>query len=165
MSTPANDEKLIKVSDFSKAEYGISAATATAMLHYGYALLAIAGADGEVSPAELSWLVTHQGKFGAPAELTAKYAAFDYKTADLRALLGDLVTDVKTWAAAPNLVYHAIQMCSADGNYAAEEQKKVHEAAKILNVSGDVVLTIQALVEMEAAATRMRRALFHIDTL
>jgi uncharacterized tellurite resistance protein B-like protein len=165
MPTPPRYERLIEVSEFSRSEYGISAATATAMLHYGYALMTIAGADGKVSPAELKWLVTHQRKFGAPEEVTAKYAGFDYKSADLRTLIHDIVTDVKTWNAAPNLIYHAIEMCSADGTYAAKEQKKVQEAAKILKVPGDVVLTIQALVEMEAAATKMRRALFHVDTL
>ncbi len=165
MSTATQNEKMIPVSDFSRSQDGLSAATGTAMLNYGYALMTIAGADGEVSPAELKWLVDHQRTFGAPDDVTAKYATFNYKSAELSTLMGDIVTDVKTWAAAPNLIYHAIQMCSADGEYAAAEQKKVQEAAKILKVSGDVVLTLQALVEMEAVVTKMRRALIRVDTI
>ncbi|WP_194904428.1 hypothetical protein [Catenulispora rubra] len=163
--TPAHDEKLIDVSEHAKSQYGISAATATAMRNYGYALLAIAGADGKVSPAELRWLVDHQRTFGVPEEILAQYPTFDYKTADLNKLLSGIVTDVKTWSAAPNLVYHATQMCGADGVYAGKEKRKVMEAAKAMRVADDMVLTIQALVEMEAASGKMRRALFHVDTL
>jgi tellurite resistance protein len=163
--TPGQDEKLLDVSDHAKAQYGISAATATAMRNYGYALLTIAGADGMVSPKELDWLIRHQRTFGAPEEILAQYAKFDFKDADLAKLLKGIVTDVKTWDAAPNLVYHAVQMCSADGVYAAKEHKKVIEAAKDLHVADDTVLTIHALVDMETATAKMRRALFHIDTL
>jgi tellurite resistance protein len=163
--TAKSNEKLLDVSAHAKAQYGLSSASATAMLHYGYALMTIAGADGKVSAAELAWLVAHQKTFGAPDEVTAQYATFDYQKADLKTLLEGIVTDVATWDAAPNLVYHAIQMSGADGSYATKERKKVHDAAKLLNVSDDVVLTIEALVDMETAAAKMRRALFHVDTL
>ena len=162
---PGHDEKLLDVSDHAKAHYGLSAATATAMRNYGYALLTIAGADGKVAPKELDWLIRHQRTFGAPEEILAAYAKFDFKTGDLTKLLAGIVTDVKTWDAAPELIYHAIQMCAADGVYAAKEKKKVLEAAKMLKVPGDTVLTIHALVDMEAATAKMRRALFHVDTL
>ena len=163
--TPMHDEKLLDVSDHAKAQYGISAATATAMRNYGYALMTIAGADGKVSPKELDWLIRHQRTFGAPEEILAQYAKFDFKSADLAKLLKGIVTDVKTWDAAPSLVYHAVQMCSADGVYSAKENKKVLEAAKTLHVADDLVLTIHALVDMEMATTKMRMALFHVDTL
>ena len=88
-----------------------------------------------------------------------------YQKADLKTLLSGIVTDIATWDAAPNLVYHAVQMSGADGSYATNERKKVRDAAKLLNVAGDVVLTIEALVDMETATARMRRALFHVDTV
>lgn len=163
-ASPAPDEKLLDVSDFARTEYGLSAATRTAMLHYGYALLAIAGADGTVSPAEMPWLISHQGKFGAPEDVVDQYRAFDYKTADLKALIAESITDVATWTAGPSLIYHAIQMCAADGVYSAKEQRKVQEAAKLLDVPDDIVLTIHALVEMETATATMRKALFHTHT-
>jgi uncharacterized tellurite resistance protein B-like protein len=161
----AHGTTLIDVSDFARTEYGLSAATATAMLNYGYALLAIAGADGKVSPKELDWLVRHQRKFGAPDNIIAEYETFDYHSADLPKLVADSVTDVPTWSAGPSLIYHAIQMCAADGDYAVEERKKVLDAAKLLGISDDLVLTIHALVDMEAATAAMRKALFHTTTL
>jgi tellurite resistance protein len=163
--SPGHDEKLLDVSDHAKSQYGLSAASATAMRNYGYALLTIAGADGKVSPKELDWLIRHQRTFGASEDILAAYAKFDFATGDLGKLLVGIVTDVQTWDAAPNLVYHAVQMCAADGTYAANEKKKVLEAAKTLKVPGDTVLTIHALVDMETATAKMRRALFHVDTL
>jgi tellurite resistance protein len=164
-SPAPHDEKLIDVSDHARTQYGISSATATAMLHYGYVLLAIAGADGKVTPKELDWLIRHQRTFGAPDEILTQYATYDYKTADLAKLVKGIVTDVPTWTAAPSLIYHAIQMSAADGTYAAKERKKVLEAAKLLGVPDDTVLTIHALVEMETATATMRQALFHTRTL
>jgi uncharacterized tellurite resistance protein B-like protein len=165
MATPVQDDKLLDVSDFAQSEYGLSAATSSAMLRYGYALLTIAGADGKVSSAELQWLVSHQRKFGAPEGIINQYATFDYKSADLKDLVLDSVTNVPTWTAGPSLIYHAIQMCAADGVYSAKEQKKVAQAAALLDVPADIVLTIHALVQMEAATTTMRKALFHTHTV
>lgn len=156
-----HDEKLIDVSDHARTQYGLSAATSTAMLHYGQALLTIAGADGKVSPAELQWLIRHQRTFGAPEDVITQYTAFDYRSADLKSLTTDSVTNVPTWTAGPSLVYHAIQMCAADGTYSTKEQRKVHQAAKLLGVPQDTVRTLHALVDMEQATADMRKALFH----
>jgi uncharacterized tellurite resistance protein B-like protein len=160
-ASAAREEKLLDVSDFARTEYGLSAATSSAMLHYGYALLAIAGADGKVSPAELQWLIRHQRKFGAPDEVVARYTDFDYRGADLAALTADSVTDVVTWTAGPSLIYHAIQMCAADGVYSAKEKNKVTAAATLMGVPEDTVRALHALVEMERATADMRKALFH----
>lgn len=54
-----SNETMIAVSSFAKDNYGISAASVESMTNYGYVLLAIAGADGEVSPQELEWLIKH----------------------------------------------------------------------------------------------------------
>jgi uncharacterized tellurite resistance protein B-like protein len=166
MSTqsPARQEKLIDVSDFARTEYGLSAATATAMLNYGYALLAIVGADGTVSAKEMDWLARHQRKFGAPDDIIAQYESFDYHSADLPALAADSVTDVAGWSAAPSLIYHAIQMRDADGDN-AKGRAKVLKAAKTLGVPDDVVLTLHALVDMETATAAIRKALFHTEAL
>src|ERR1700678_2460567 len=48
-ASPATDQKLIDVSDFARTEYGLSAATQNAMLHYGQALMAIAAAGAKAS--------------------------------------------------------------------------------------------------------------------
>ena len=135
------------------------------MTNYGYVLLAISGADGEVSEQELEWLIKHQSQFGAPEEVIELYKSFDDKNANINELLANITVDVESWSAAPELVYHAILMSSADGVYAEKEREKVQEAAKIMGVADDIFLTIESLVEMEKAALNMRRALFHIKTL
>ncbi len=159
------DAQMQTLSSFAKDEYGLSAATPQAMINYGYALLAIAGGDGEVSEAEMEWLINHQAKFGAPEDVVELYKSFDYKNANLQELLPDIKADVETWSLANELVYHAIKMSSADGVYAEAERAKVKEAAKILGVADDIVLTLESLVNMERAVLKMRKALIHVDTL
>ncbi len=75
---------------------GISEAPVEAYLNYGYALLTIAGADGEVSEAEINWLLNHQRRVGAPEEVIEKYKTFDYKNADLESFLSKITVDVPT---------------------------------------------------------------------
>jgi hypothetical protein len=72
----------LPASEFMKKNLGISEVSVEAYLNYGYALLAIAGADGEVSEAEINWLLNHQRLVGAPEEVIEKYKTFDYKNAD-----------------------------------------------------------------------------------
>lgn len=158
-------ETQLKVSSFGSSQYGISAASRRAMINYGKVLLAIAGADGAVSAKEYEWLVEHQRKFGAPEDVIAEYAKFDYRTADFGALMAEISVDVATWRPAPHLIYHAIQMCGADGHYAEAERSKVVKAARALGVSDDIVLALHALIQMEKAVYDMRAALFHVNVL
>jgi hypothetical protein len=159
------DDSLVPVSDFGKDAYGLSGAPREAMVNYGKALLVIAGGDGTVSPAEFDWLVAHQRKFGATDDIIAEYQDFDHQSTGLDELLPAISTDVETWAAGPHLIYHAIQMSSADGDFAEGERAKIVEAARALNVADDIVLTLQALVRMEKAVYDMRAALFHVTVL
>ncbi|HEY1179478.1 MAG TPA: hypothetical protein VGF17_25260 [Phytomonospora sp.] len=158
-------EAMLAVSDFSRAEYGISAATATAMLHYGFVLLAITGGEDEVTAAQRDWLIRHQRRFGAPDDVLDAYLDFEHRDADLETLVKDIVTDVPTWSPGPHLIYHAIQMCAVGGSFDIPAQRKVTRAARRLGVTDDIVLTIRTLIDMEAAVGKMRRALFGIDTL
>ena len=79
----SNIQEVLPASEFLKKNLGISEIATEAYLNYGYALLAIAGADGEVSEAEFNWLVNHQRLAGAPEEVIEKYKTFEYKNADL----------------------------------------------------------------------------------
>ncbi|MBE8997350.1 TerB family tellurite resistance protein [Nostoc sp. LEGE 12447] len=148
-----------------KKNLGISEAPAEAYLNYGYALLAIAGADGEVSEAELNWLLNHQRIVGAPEELIEKYKTFEYKNADLENLLSKITVDVSTWSKSRSLLYHAIQMSRADNDYSIEEQKAVKKAAKLLKVEDDVALALNKLIETEEAVTALRKALLQTEVL
>lgn len=164
MGVPASAQH-VPVTDFARDEYGISAASPLAMVNYGKVLLVIAGADGDVSQAKFDWLVRHQRKFGASDEVIAQYRDFDFRNADLAALLGDISVDVPTWSAPPHLIYHAVHMCHADGGFTERERAKVDSAAEQMGIPRDIVRTIYALVDLERSVVDMRKALFHINTL
>ncbi|GAA2510968.1 hypothetical protein GCM10023100_03760 [Actinocorallia cavernae] len=157
--------RMVPMSDLCQDLYGLSAAPPEAFLDYGKALLVIAGADGEVGEAELAWLVDHQRRMGAPEEVIDLYKEFDHRGAQLTDLLPAIRTDVDTWQAAPHLVYHAIQMCGADGVYAEAERAQVLRAARLMGVPDDIVLSLHALVDMERAVGDLRAALFHVNSV
>ncbi|NEU74969.1 hypothetical protein PI95_021025 [Hassallia byssoidea VB512170] len=158
-------KELVPASEFMRKNLGISSAPLEAYLNYGYALLAIAGADGEVSEAELNWLLNHQRLVGAPEEVIEKYKTFEYKNADLENLLSKITVDVSTWSKSRSLLYHAIQMSRADDDYSLEEQLAVKKAAKLLKVEDDIALALNRLVETEEAVTALRKALLQTEVL
>lgn len=155
----------LEISDFSETVYGYSAVAPQVVETYGYALLAIAGADGEVSPAEMDWLIDYQRKHGASAETLASYRTFDYRNADLFELLSRLDGNLDNWKTGAHLIYLAVHMAAADGHYAASERAKVLKAAQILMIPDDVVLTIHCLVDMERGISNLRKALFHVHSM
>lgn len=155
----------VNFSEFLKTNLGISNAPYEAVLNYGYALLTIAGADEEVSEAELNWLIDHQCKVGAPEEIIEAYKTFDYKNANLESLLSKISVDVSTWSKSRTLLYHAIQMSHADRDYSAQEQAAVQKAAKLLKVEDDIALSIGRLVAAEEAITALRKALLQTEVL
>ncbi|RAM53159.1 MAG: hypothetical protein C6Y22_02355 [Hapalosiphonaceae cyanobacterium JJU2] len=161
----SNTKEVLPASEFLKKNLGISEIPVEAYLNYGYALLAIAGADGEVSEAEFNWLLNHQRLAGAPEEVIEKYKTFEYKKADLETLLTKITVDVSTWSKSRSLLYHAIQMARADDNYSREEQKAVKKAANLLKVEDDIALALNRLVETEEAVTALRKALLQTEVL
>ncbi len=158
-------KQVVSASEFMKKNLGISSAPFEAYLNYGYALLAIAGADGEVSEAEFNWLLNHQRIVGAPEEAIKKYKTFEYKNADLEDLLSKITVDVSNWSKSRTLLYHAIQMSRADDNYSLEEQQAVKKAAKLLNVEDDIALALSKLVDAEEAITALRKSLLKTEVL
>ncbi|MBC1236315.1 TerB family tellurite resistance protein [Nostoc sp. 2RC] len=158
-------QQLVPASEFMKKNLGISSAPLEAYLNYGYALLAIAGADGEVSEAEFNWLLNHQRIVGAPEEAIEKYKTFEYKNADLEDLLNKITVDVSNWSKSRTLLYHAIQMARADDSYSLEEQQAVKKAAKLLKVEDDIALALNKLVDAEEALTALRKSLLRTEIL
>ena len=157
--------EVITASEFLKKNLGISEIPVEAYLNYGYALLAIAGADGEGSDAEFNWLVNHQRMAGAPESVIEQYKTFEYKNADLESLLNKISVDVSTWSKSRSLLYHAIQMARADNDYSVEEQNAVKKAAKLLKVEDDIALALNRLVETEEGITALRKALLQTEVL
>ncbi|MGX2993112.1 TerB family tellurite resistance protein [Streptomyces sp. JNUCC 64] len=148
------------MSDFSRREYGIHEVSARSVLDYGLALLVIAGADGEVAPEELRWLLDHQRRFGAPAEVLERYRTFDPRGVDLVDLFREVRVDHDSWQGARHLLYHAVQMASADGLLHEAERARVEEAAALLGVTDDIVGALVALVALERSVTALRQSLF-----
>lgn len=140
--------------------YGISMVPKDVWVDYGYALLAIAGSDGDVSDPELEWLTIDLAEsVGVDDEVVAKWEEFDYEDADLQSLFSEI--SARSFASYNKLlIYDAIRMSYADDDYADEEREKVGEAAAILQVNREAVISIEALVEMERAADKMRLLIF-----
>jgi len=140
--------------------YGISMIPKDTWLDYGFALLSIAGSDGEVSDPELEWLtIDLASSVGVDEEIIAKWEDFDYEDADLKEIFTEI--NARSFASYNKLlIYDAVRMSYADDDYAEEEREKVGEAASILNVSRETVTAIEALVEMERATDKMRMLVF-----
>lgn len=144
------------LSNISPTFYGISLVPKNKWREYGYALLTIAGSDGMVSDPELEWLTLDLGReMGVDDEIIRDWEDFDFEFAELDEVFGSFNSSA---LAGFNklLIYDAIRMCSADGDYALEEKEQVYEAARILKVPQEVVLAIEALVDLERAASKLR---------
>lgn len=144
------------LTNISPQFYGITMVPKDKWREYGYALLTIAGSDGIVSDPELEWLTIDMAReVGVDEEILADWEEYDYESSDLE----DVFVSFNSSALASFnklLIYDAIRMSSADGDYALEEKEQVHEAARILKVSPEVVLAIEALVSLEEAANNLR---------
>ena len=146
-------QELVK---FAPLFYGMSMVPKKIWKEYGFALLCIAGSDGEVSDPELEWLTIDLAEsLGVDIDTVADWEEYEYEESDLEEIFGNI-----RHASVANfnkmLIYDAIRICSADGDYAEEEKDRVAEAAKILQVSREAVLSIEALVDLENAANRLR---------
>ena len=136
--------------------FGITMVPQECWKEYGFALLAIAGSDGEVSDPELEWLTIECAEaVGIDEAIIAEWEEFDFDSADLEEIFYSF--NSKSFASFNKLViYDAIRMSSADGDYAEEEKECVHEAARLLKVSNEAITAIEALVELEHAANKLR---------
>ncbi len=141
---------------FAPTFYGISLVPKSIWREYGYALLCIAGSDGEVSDPELEWLTIDLAEsLNVDEDVVADWEEFDYEEADLEEIFFSF-----KHASFANfnklLIYDAVRMCAADGDYADEEKERVAEAAGILQVSRETLTSIEALVDIEQAAHKLR---------
>ena len=136
--------------------YGISLVPESSWREYGYALLTIAGSDGDVSDPELEWLTVECAKaVGVPEDIIADWEEYDFEEGDLEEIFFSFNT--KSFANFNKLlIYDAIRMSCADLDYAQDERELVYQAAQILKVPVDTVTAIEALVELEQAASKLR---------
>lgn len=132
-------------------------------VNYAYALLIVAGADGEVSEAERDWLFHDFARVaGASEEMIELVSYFDYKHYLLEDVLPkiEMETEINFKR---TLLYHSIKMARADKHLAAEEHQAYRQAAKLLGIADDVAFTIERIVEMEETLERMRCALLQLE--
>lgn len=155
----------IQVNPLYAEQYGTTSASKETMRKYGQALLIIAAADGEVAPAERDWLVRTARAYGTPEDVLDEYQSFDPNSAKLDDLAKSIDSDTGSMASNAKLIYDAISICSADGDYSSKERAKVLWAAALLRVPDDIVLQLHALVELEASVTKLRKAVFQTETL
>lgn len=136
--------------------YGITMVPQSSWKEYGYALLTIAGSDGEVSDPELEWLTIECAQaVGVDEETIAEWEEYDFEEGDLEEIFYEF--NSKSFANFNKLlIYDAIRMSSADGDYAEDEREQVHHAAQILRVPMETVMAIEALVDLEHAANKLR---------
>lgn len=136
--------------------YGISLVPKELWKDYGYVLLNIAGSDGEVSDDELEWLtVACAETVGVNEDIVEDWENFEYDEDELEELFFSLNTS--SFANFNKLlIYDAIRMASADGDYAEDEKEQVYLAASIMKVPPEAVMAIEALVELEQAADKLR---------
>jgi uncharacterized tellurite resistance protein B-like protein len=129
-------------------------------LQYGYALMTIAGADGEVSAKEKTWYKSEFAPLArVPRDIVDKVINYNYKIGNLKHIFSKIQGEL-TVSFSKTLLYHAIRMARADTIFANEEKTMVQDAAKYLNVAPDIAQTIQYLVDTEERIDKMRKTLF-----
>ncbi|MBO1347218.1 MAG: TerB family tellurite resistance protein [Hormoscilla sp. GUM202] len=131
-------------------------------LKYSGALLAIAGADGELADAELQWYLDEAISMGVTQEYIDAVRNIDWKNVNIEEALSEVKFDF-TLNGKRVLLYHAIKMSRADGVYHEKEKAAVARAANILGVSQSVVQSLESVAEMEDSTTRLLRLIFSSD--
>lgn len=140
--------------------YGMSMVPPQNWENYGYALLIMAGSDGDVSEPEMDWLVVKAAKsVGIPEDIIEKWRAYDFENGNLEEEFFE-INSMGVVSFSKLLIYDAIRMAAADGEYSDDEREKVCEAANILKIKQKTLLSIEALIEMEMALDKMRLNIF-----
>ena len=151
------------LSNFEKvtpAFYGISLVPRRFWREYGLILLNIAGSDGDISGPELEWLtISCAEAVGVEETIVNEWKRYSFEKDNLENLFISLnATSFGNFNKL--LIYDAIRMASADGDYAKAEKDRVYEAAKIMKAAPETVTAIEALIELEQAAEKLRLTIF-----
>ena len=106
---------------------------------YSALLLAIAGADGELSKQEMQWYLDEQELLIAePEEYLTAIREIDWKNVNieeaLKAINYNLPVNFRR-----AIVYQAIKMCRADNDYHQKEKAVVAKAGQAFHIKPDIV--------------------------
>ena len=125
---------------------------------YGYAVLAIAGAEGELGRGERESLIDAGRSRGVDDAVLTSWQPADWQEVELE----DTLVHLRNELSPPMrrlLIYDAIRAARADGVIALQERKAIDDAAEILEVDAGTVKSLLALVELEESANALRRSL------
>ncbi len=156
--------KILQPSKYARHRYNITKPVDFEVaVKYGGALMAIAGADGELAEAELQWHLDEQEILtDEPQEYIEALRNFDWKNANVEELLSAISYDFPI-NFRRSILYQAIKMCRADGTYHDKEKASVAKAAEILGIEPSVVASFESLAELEDAAQRLRLSLLETE--
>ena len=156
--------KSLQPTKYAQNRYNITAPVDfDVAMKYGAALMAIAGADGELAEKEFQWYVDEQELLLEDAtEYIEALRKFDWKNANIEELLSGISYDFPI-NFRRGMLYQAIKMSRADGVYQEQEKAAVAKAAEILGIDRSMVVSIESVAEMEEATERLRLALFETD--
>jgi tellurite resistance protein len=138
-----------------RRRYGHPPPKAAQLGLYFRALKLLAGADG-LAPEEAAALHELMHALGAPDQVIREVAEFDHETATLTDHLP--VSGDRSYARM--LLYDAIHLAWADGEYSATERDAIAAAARRLHVAMPLLHALEGVVELERLAARMRADLF-----
>lgn len=131
---------------------------------HGTVLMAISGADGELDEKELQWYIDEQkALWENAAEYIEELRGADWKNVDLEQALGSMHYDFPL-NFRRGMIYQAIKMSRADGNYHERERASVSKAAELLKVDKFVLSSLESLADMEDGADKLRRSLLETTT-
>ncbi|MBP0019086.1 MAG: TerB family tellurite resistance protein [Cyanobacteria bacterium SBLK] len=155
-----NSGKILQPTQYAKHKYNITKPIDFEVaVNYAGALMAIAGADGELAEEELQWYIEEQELlFTDPTEYIEEIRSFHWKNVNIKELLGKIKYDFPINFRRA-MLYQAIKMSRADGIYEDREKIAVSKAAEILGIQHSIVVSIESLVELEDTSDRLRLAL------
>jgi hypothetical protein len=157
---------------YVETTYGIVATQAAAtpievQEIYAKILLVIAGADGLSGPERVyfeEWL----RETAHPPSLARQLMMFDPRHADVGEMLGHFkvllartVDPLLARILVRAVVYDGARVASVRGEYSAAERAQLREVGKILGLDDTTIDSIEAQIEVEAAARDVSRALGH----
>jgi uncharacterized tellurite resistance protein B-like protein len=156
--------KFLEVTHYAKRRYNASTPIDfDVAVNYATVLMAIAGADGELAEAEFQWYADEQELLlTEPQEYIEVLRQADWKNADIEELLAKISYDFPLNVRRV-MLYQAIKMCRADGDYADKEQASVARAAEILGLDRSVVVSLESLAQLEEATDLLRLSLFETN--
>ncbi|NET61869.1 MAG: hypothetical protein F6K47_38855 [Symploca sp. SIO2E6] len=156
--------KTLQPSQYAKHRYNIEQPIDfDVAVNYGAALMAIAGADGELVEKEFQWYIDEQELLMEDSkEYIDTLRKFDWKNAKLDELLGGISYNFPL-NFKRSMLYQAIKMSGADGSYHDKEKAAVAKAAELLGIERSVVVSLESLAELEQATEKLRLSLFETE--